>query len=379
MIRLLLTPILILLFYDIGAGQSYRAQTDPARTPFLIDIEGNINNKKNIKLSSLGKELQYIPLETRPECLINEIYKVEINESYIFVSAFTKLLQFDNNGVFIRQIGSQGRGPAEYLSVKDFCIDNEKKEVLIISTGRLMTFSFEGKFKRSDNISFRPAQVILKDPNSIMYHLFNITTVAKDIDPDSWVLTDRQGKILYKIPNSLKRVSKLGIIVGDTPFYHFNNSIHFMEFGVDTLYYFVENQKKPYAIVKLGKYKMDPDPTIPLAYDAREKLDKELSTRLSINNIIEDNKYLYIELRWGISDSFLHAIYDKSTSETKVLSESFFSNDINGGQGFWPKQVINDHILINHIDAFDLLKTPLPSKLKGKINESSNPVLIVLK
>jgi hypothetical protein len=375
--RLLLPPILILLFYDISAGQSYRVQTDPARAPFLIDIEGNINNRKNIKLSSLGKELLYIPLETRPECLINEIYKVEINESYIFVSAFTRLLQFDNNGVFIRQIGSQGRGPAEYLSVKDFCIDNEKKEVLIISNGRLMTFSFDGKFKRSDNISFHPAQVILKDPNSIMYHLFNITTLPKDIDPDSWVLTDRQGKILYKIPNSLKRVSKMGISVSDCPLYRFNNSIHFMEFGVDTLYYFEGNQKKPYAIVGLGKYKMDPDPSIPLA--AREKINKELSTKLCINNIIEDNKYLYIELSWGVSDSFLHVIYNKNNSEIRVLSDNFFINDLNGGPGFWPEQIINDNILINHIDAFDLLKTPLPSKLKGKINESSNPVLILVK
>jgi hypothetical protein len=175
--RLLLTPILVLLFFSRSAGQSYRAQMDAVRTPFLIDIEGNISNRKKIKLSSLEKEILYIPLETRPECLIDEIYKVELNESYIFVSAFTRLLQFDNNGIFIRQIGSQGRGPAEYLSVKDFCIDNERKEVLIISNGRLMTFSFDGKFKRSDNISFRPAQVILMDPNSIMYHLFNITTL----------------------------------------------------------------------------------------------------------------------------------------------------------------------------------------------------------
>jgi hypothetical protein len=374
--RLLLTPLLILLFYEISAGQSYKARSDPARTPFLIDIEGNINNKKNIKLSSLGKELQYIPLETRPECAIEEIYKVELNESYIFVNVFTKLLQFDKNGIFIRQIGSQGRGPSEYLSVKDFCIDNEKKEVLIISTGRLMAFGFDGKFLRSDNISFRPAQVILKDPKSIMYHLFNITTVPKDTVPDSWVITNRQGKILFKIPNSLKRVSKMGISVGNCPFYRFDNSIHFMEFGVDTLYYFVENQKRPYAIIDLGKYKMDPDPSIPLA--AREKVEKELSTKLRINNIIEDNKYLYIELKWGLSDSFLYAIYDKNTYEIIVLKNNLFYNDFDSGPGFWPKQVINDNILINHIDAFELLKTPLPSKLKGKINESSNPVLILV-
>ena len=234
--RFLLTSTLILIFHSISVCQSNKAKTNTPKPPFIIDIKGNIDKGKVIKLSSLGKHLQYIPLETRPECTIERIHKVELNESYIFVNSFQKLLQFDKNGNFIRQIGSQGRGPAEYLSVIDFCVDNEKKEVLIISSGRLMTFDFDDNFKRSDNISFRPAQILLKDINSIMYHLYNITTVAKDVVPDSWVITNRQGKLLYNIPNSLKRVSKMGIIVGVTPFYLFNNSIHFMEFGIDTLY-----------------------------------------------------------------------------------------------------------------------------------------------
>ena len=204
--RFLLTSTLILIFHSISVCQSNKAKTNTPKPPFIIDIKGNIDKGKVIKLSSLGKHLQYIPLETRPECTIERIHKVELNESYIFVNSFQKLLQFDKNGNFIRQIGSQGRGPAEYLSVIDFCVDNEKKEILIISTGRLMAFGFDGKFKRSENISFRPAQIILKDTNSIMYHLYN-NLVSKNIDPDSWVITDRQGKIKSKIPNSLKCMS----------------------------------------------------------------------------------------------------------------------------------------------------------------------------
>jgi len=369
--------ILILLFYHIGNGQPKETKPKPGKIPFIVDIKGNIDKGNVVKLSTLGKQLQYIPLETKPECSIGKVYKVESNESYIFVNSFQKLFQFDKNGTFIRQIGTQGRGPGEYLSVQDFCIDNRKKEVLIISTGRLMTFGFDGKYKRSDNISFRPAQIILRDTNSIIYHLWNQAIVDKDVVPDSWVITDRQGKIKSKIPNSLVRVSKMGIIVGKTPFYLFNNSIHFMEFGVDTLYYFVENQKRPYAIIDLGKYKMNPDPSIPLA--AREQINKELSTKLWINNIVENNKYLFIELCWGLSNSFLHVIYDKNSSETKVLSDKLFSNDFDGGCGFWPEQIINDNIFIDYIDAFDLMKGPLPSKLKGKINESSNPVLLLVR
>jgi hypothetical protein len=228
--------------------------------PYIIDIKKNINNIKSINLSSIGKELTYIPLETTPECLIQEISRIEFSNEYIFIKDFRKLLQFDRSGKFIRKIGSEGRGPGEYSTLFDFSIDEQEKEISIISTSdhKLMIFSFEGVFKNSYKLSFRPLQMIPKDKNSLIYHLAN---VPGGNDP-SWIITNRKGITSASIKNNLKRISQPGLVIPYTPLYLYDNSAHFMEYGIDTLYYFIGNQKMPYAIFSLGDFKTDIDPLI---------------------------------------------------------------------------------------------------------------------
>ncbi len=344
-----------------------------SKVPYFVDIKSNIHNLRTFKLSGLAKEIQYIPLETNSQSLLAEIDKVEICESYIFVSEIKKLLQFDRQGNFIRQIGSAGRGPEEYLSVTDFSIDIEKKEIYIISLNKLTIFGFNGQFKKSFKIPFGAAQLILKDPNSIMYHLFNVPGIS-NMPVSSWVITNRQGEVLYQFKNSLARKNKPGLIIKKTPLYIFDNSIRFMEFGTDTLYYFKGSQKTPYAIINLGNLKMDPDPLITTA-----KKVKELSTKLFINSVFEDQKNIYIGLNWGLTDSLTCIVFNKNTSETNVLKDNAFLNDLDGSHSFWPKQMTNDNILISYKDAYDFLKYPVPTKLKRKLNVTSNPVLIILK
>lgn len=49
--------------------------------PYVIEIGTNYHNVKPILLSTFGKKITYIPLETKPECLIQRIYKVELSDS----------------------------------------------------------------------------------------------------------------------------------------------------------------------------------------------------------------------------------------------------------------------------------------------------------
>jgi hypothetical protein len=366
-------------------------QTDLKDIPYNIDIKKNIKNIKTINLSNIGKELSYIPLETTPECLIQSIDKILFSDSYIFVSEIRRLLQFDRNGKFIRQIGSVGRGPEEFTYLGDFCIDEQKKEIYItsINPSRLLIFSFNGVFKNAINLSFRPAQIIIKDQNNLMYHLWNS---AGENDP-SWIFTNRQGVISASIKKSLKRVSQPSFTVKSSPIYSFDNAIHFMEFGSDTLYYFKDNQRKPYAIFSLGDLKMNPDPVLtPPGTKNRDLLTDKLWTK----SIYENDEFLFINFALGITDGIMHAIYNKKTADVTFLKDNVFRNDLGGSKGFWPKQIINDKILVDCVDAFDLLKSikkmkteistetskEIPKQLSNiekQITESSNPVLIILK
>lgn len=385
----------LIVFLSLVPEFNLRTNSDTIlqQAKYNINITRNIRNVKTVKLSQLGKELQYIPLETKTDYLIKEIDKIEFSDSFIFVSETRRLLEFDMKGKFIRQIGSVGRGPEEYLSVPDFCIDKMKHEVYIISNGKLLIYGFDGHFIKSINLSFRPSQLILKDQNTLMYHLYNIPGPING-SVYSWIITDKQGISLVEIDNTLKRVSKPGMIVGDTPLYKYNNTVHFMEFGIDTLYFLSGNQKRPYANIILGDLKIDPDPVI--SPETRAKVADRLRSKLSIKSILENNEYMFIEFLWGLTDYSMRTLYNKNTNETIVIKENFFEDDLSGGIPFWPKTIISDSIMLDYFDAYDLLhfvnkmksgnltKTEMITstnlyKLSSQLTETSNPVLIILK
>lgn len=348
-------------------------QNDRQKFPYEIDLKKNFKNIKVINLSYIGTEISYIPLETNTECLIQEISKVLFSESYIFVSVFTKLYQFEKNGKFVRQIGSQGRGPEEYSSVGDFCIDDKTKEIFIINAAsyKLLIFGFDGVFKGSCNLSFRPAQIISKDQQLLMFNLWN----APGKNRPGWIITSRQGRILKVINYNLKRMNQPGFIVRDSPSYTHNNKLHFMEFGVDTLYNFELTDIKPYAVFLLDDLKMDPDPLVtPVSFK-----DSKLSNMFWVKSVLENNNIIFIELGRGLTDASVCAIYNKKADDVTFVIENVFKDDLGIGVGFWPKQIINDKILIDYVDAFDLLKRIIPTDLRKNLTETSNPVIMIVK
>jgi hypothetical protein len=366
---------------------SYKPGADDV--PFRIDIKRNFGNIKTVNLSSMGQELQYIFLETSPAIMLERIRDLAFSDKYIFVSDINKLLQFDKNGKFIRQIGSQGRGPGEYRTVSSFCIDDKRDEIYIISGRDIVVFDFNGKSTRSFKISHSSPQIILKDQDKIMYHLFNLS--GPDLGTTfSWIITDRQGTTYEYMRNNLKRLSQPGLNLPRSPLYQYNSTAHFMEFGIDTLYYFQGAQKKPYAIFSLGDLKMDTDPLT----DSREALNK-IAGKLYIDTMNENDTYLFIKIhRWNMDD--INATFNKKTKEFTILSDNGFKNDIDGGMTFYPKYIYNDNILVDYIDGFKLwgiINKTLSDKtknidknkvtqlenLKNKLAETSNPVLMLVK
>ena len=58
-----------------------------------------------LNVSYFADTVLYIPLETNEDCLMGEIGQICVSDSILFVAErYSKLLQFDINGKFIRQI-----------------------------------------------------------------------------------------------------------------------------------------------------------------------------------------------------------------------------------------------------------------------------------
>lgn len=349
---------------------------------FRIDIEKNITNIKSIPLSTLGSNLRYVPLETDTACLVESITNAFLTDSFIFISDYNRLLKFDINGKYLKQIGSKGRGPGEYPSLGNFLIDLNSKEIYVLSSRIILVYDFDGNFIKDFKIEFPCRQFILNEKDELIFHPFNMPTPTADT-VYSWFIMNKEGTIHTKIANTLKRINK-GFIIPVSPLYTYKGTPYLMEFGIDTLYKYENHKKKAYAIFHLGNLKLPPDPAISDV--------PGINGKIWVSEIRETKKLLFVNLWRDLSGPISNCVFDKASSSFSLLKDDGFANDIDGGLTFWPKKIINDNLMVDWADAFKLIqyskvkiqddsnaeKSQL-NELVTQLNETSNPVLIILR
>jgi len=381
---------IILLSAACNTGKSDR-NGGSAALPYMIDLESGIGNPEPVLLSTVTSDIEYVPLETDTACMLRRISNLALCDSFIVVSDGTKLVLFDRQGNFLKPVGSVGRGPEEYTYIRSFFVDENSRGIYILSMGKVMVFGLDGKYKRSFKADFRPSQVINRDQNTLMFHLFNMSGSSPDT-AWSWYITDRQGVIISRMLNHHRRVSQPGLIVPDSPLYLYDNAAHFLEFGNDTLYYFMNSVMKPYAIFNAGKLKMETD--LHLTPETIKEVSDRIQGNFWIKDVHENDDFLFVNLAWGLSDSVSYCIYDKKNARITVLKDDGFTDNINGGPAFWPLSIGDNNTLVDYEDAFTFLQkiktgnsaTSVENagkisqelvELGKSIDESSNPVVVI--
>ena len=114
-----------------------------------IKIPQDIFDQK-INLNSLIKDIEYVPLETNSKCIIGRVDKIIAGDDSYFIldqeNCF--VYRFDKNGNFLNKIGTQGKGPREFVDVWDIAVDKSKKIVSVLDlTGRkLVRYKYDGSF-----------------------------------------------------------------------------------------------------------------------------------------------------------------------------------------------------------------------------------------
>jgi hypothetical protein len=117
-----------------------------------IDLESIMNSTESVGLSQIAEEVKYIPLESSNEALLGNVQKIMIAENTIIVSDIygsgSRLLLFDLNGKFIKQVGSMGNGPGEYGQISDFYLAKNNTEIQVVTNNKknILRFSLIGDF-----------------------------------------------------------------------------------------------------------------------------------------------------------------------------------------------------------------------------------------
>lgn len=134
---------IILAFVMCISCGSYNTATMYADAD-TISIDG-ATRCDSLIFSDFFKAPKVVLLETKPECVVQNIRSLEIYKEDIYVldDRANKLYIFDGNGKFKRTISSPGRGHGEYMKLADFSIDRTKEIIYLLdeATDEILKFS----------------------------------------------------------------------------------------------------------------------------------------------------------------------------------------------------------------------------------------------
>ncbi len=180
-------------------GRSSKNQTDTPSSeddayakieyPIEIDVSKDYPMEP-IRLQEVFGEMEYVALETTPECLIAGIENPTVTDNDIFVLTRRKaLFRFGRDGKFLNQIGREGRGPKEYLSATRFCVNDRTGEVFIYDVlgKNMLVYDFDGRHKRTLAM---PRSTIIAD----MVAITDSTLLVSNYDSDP-----TKGHVIYPL------------------------------------------------------------------------------------------------------------------------------------------------------------------------------------
>lgn len=135
--------------------------------------------ERNLILENIDK-CHFVKLETRDNCLIREIEKIDFDEDKIFIKDKNlNLFVFNNEGVFLNEIGSIGTGPEEQLGIDDFFLDKKKKQICLFDMVKttLYFYTYTGVLigsKKVDDKTFMEFSTIsIADDSNLILTLDN--------------------------------------------------------------------------------------------------------------------------------------------------------------------------------------------------------------
>ncbi|HBZ26087.1 MAG TPA: hypothetical protein DEO54_07590 [Rikenellaceae bacterium] len=406
------TKLLVITFVFCAGLTSCSSDSkdgDSARK--VIDIESSINTIQIKKLSEVAKGIEYIPLETNDSALINNISKIAVENNKIYISDNSdKLFVFDRKGKHLRTLNRKGRGPGEYLNLRYFDVDNESDNILILGyNGHISIYDSVLNYMRSvysSNAAGRNHSKFERLGDTLfLIAQFNVAynTPTKIImfDSSSNVLDS----VIFKPIEFIENNADVPLRINHPVIVKFNDDIRYFSVKGDTIFSLNSKLEKSIAyIFKQGKYR-EPDR---LTY---EDFISQKAPFISISPYLietESNLFLTMILRgqtkepivrtYNLPDGTVnesvrtdaYGIFRKSDGKFFVLAQPLkgvpgLSDDIKQGPPFWPKYSNSNQELISYRGSADIINYAVTNsesgsyinELASKLNENSNPVVII--
>lgn len=360
----------------------------------LLEFDPFLFEEREVALSSLADDISYISLDDSIQ--LGMIYDFHfpkfVNNSVYLYENKLGILVFSRNGVFLRKIGSIGRGPGEYLHGLTFAVD-EKTESIYINDSRdlIKVFSKTGNYLRDISVRQYGGSIdAIEIVNSMLFISFQPQFSESGYD---WIVLDTIGNLKKAKARSIPIFQSNWLAGGGT--YIFNNNLSYWHQYIDTVFTISPALDiKPTFILKQGEYRLP-----------RSNFDFNnfVTQYITFNQIFETR--LFFMVRYSFYNGkngfvIIDKIHGKSylTYWDNYNSGSLI-NDLDGGVNFFPQsyfvengkeylvKAVEPYLLINHIGSNEF-KDSAPNysqkkmeleKFANSLKDTDNPVLMVVR
>lgn len=388
---------IILAFVMCISCGSYNTATMYADAD-TISIDG-ATRCDSLIFSDFFKAPKVVLLETKPECVVQNIRSLEIykEDIYILDDRANKLYVFDGNDKFKRTISSPGRGHGEYMKLADFSIDRTKEIIYLLdeATDEILKFSLNDyKFLSSIKaVQNGYLTYCMQEIGGKIY--LNRSSVLEKEKYELREIDERNGKQVGKFLKSddYNHGWNFPLSLEHSNFYSKNSqSPKYIGLFSNLIMNVTADGVSAAYIVDSRKF-VDKDEVLMMQRIAEGKLEKidfsSIYSQKSIHQIsrfIESPSKVFFQYLEGDERNYL--VYDKASGKTKT--SSLFMDDYVSDKNMIPmdfcysdergvvallkpcfmphfiKYIINGGKMRTHLDNYSRLI---------KLNKDSNPVL----
>lgn len=287
-------------------------------------VELNISNiffNKNSDYSSIIDSIEVIKLETNANSLIGSIRKIEFQNEKFYVSDDSQvLLIFDNNGHYCNKLNKRGKGPGEYLEMRDFFIDKDGS-IKVLSYNTILTYDLNLKFIEQKAIHVtsttgREINPVNFLPNCDFTFLYTGSFGLRN-------LKSGKDNALYCIDNKNKIVNEYFPIfskstMGHQNFYRSNDLVNFTNtYGNDTIYQIYDDYLVPKVYINFMDNRIT-EKDMMEDHAALYNMICENGLCGNVMNVYENSNYLCFKFTKGRSPK--QGLFNKKTKEIKVIN-----------------------------------------------------------
>ncbi|NQU80906.1 MAG: 6-bladed beta-propeller [Bacteroidetes bacterium] len=327
-----------------------------------------------LRTSEYFKKGNLIKLETTNESLLKRIKKVRHFRNHLIIQSGKSLYFFDTLGNYQYKIHNVGKGPGEYLAIRDFQIYKPDSiiEILDFHGKKIVRYEINGTYldewkhgffvqqfnKITDNIYafYCGSHITGNSSNRLLFVKKNSNKILNSF----FTITENEAWYLY--------------IIDNVNFFNIDKKIYFTYSSNDTLYQIKSTSVMPVKSIDLGVNKI-PTQFYDRKYDDilefMQTFNKRNYIGLTDNYYAFDKKYFFSAMNGDSLNFFIMDMKSNKITKFKRLMDDILLNGWYWTPNYQNVPVGGD----NHSIYFSLEPTNITVRTNGMNNNIKNDIL----